>query len=68
LQRGADDVTAQAIAETKWIVTRSAPATAPTSISEWWLGVGESSVLALALQHPGTEVLIDDLAASARHH
>jgi hypothetical protein len=46
-----------------WIVTRSAPAAVPGSIAEWRLGVGESSVLALALQQPGIEVLIDDLAA-----
>ena len=29
---------------------------------EWRLGAGESSVLALASEHPGTEAIIDDLA------
>ena len=29
---------------------------------EWGLGPGESSVLALANEHPGMEAIIDDLA------
>jgi len=29
---------------------------------EWSLGTGESSVLAYAASHPGTEAVIDDLA------
>ena len=34
----------------------------PTPIVEWRLGAGEFSSLALALEHPGTEAIIDDLA------
>jgi len=60
-QRGTRDVTARAIEETAWLIPR--PVTAiPTAITEWRLGAGESSVLALALEHPGTEAIIDDLA------
>ena len=61
LHRGQQDITAQAIKETEWLVTKSVP-NIPISIAEWRLGAGESSVLALASEHPGTEVVIDDLA------
>ncbi len=36
--------------------------TTPSTITEWRLGAGESSVLALANEHSGTETIIDDLA------
>ena len=35
----------------------------PAQIQAWDLGKGESSVLAWGHLHPGTEVIIDDLAA-----
>jgi predicted nucleic acid-binding protein len=35
----------------------------PHSIARWELGVGESQVLAVALENPPAEVVIDDLAA-----
>ena len=61
LQRGQQDITARAIEQTEWLITK--PTTAiPTPITEWRLGAGESSVLALANEHPGTETIIDDLA------
>ena len=60
-RRGMRDITARAIEETDWLISH--PVTAiPTAITEWRLGAGESSVLALALEHPGTEAIIDDLA------
>jgi predicted nucleic acid-binding protein len=60
--RGSQDITARAITHTAWIITKSVTHI-PTAISEWRLGVGESSILALAVEHPGTEAIIDDLAA-----
>jgi len=59
--RGAQDITAQAINETVWLITKPVSAV-PTAIVEWRLGAGESGTLALALEHPGTEAIIDDLA------
>jgi predicted nucleic acid-binding protein len=35
----------------------------PRSIARWELGAGESQVLAVALENPSAEVVIDDLAA-----
>jgi predicted nucleic acid-binding protein len=35
----------------------------PANIQAWDLGRGESAVLAWALDHPGTEAIVDDLAA-----
>jgi predicted nucleic acid-binding protein len=61
LQRGQQDITARAIEQTEWLITQ--PVTnIPTSIAEWRLGAGESSVLALANEYPSTETIIDDLA------
>lgn len=62
LQRGPQDLTARALAETSWLTVKPAPAI-PPAIRLRHLGAGESSVLALALQHPHTEALMDDLAA-----
>lgn len=61
LQRGQSDITARAIRNTDWLVTQSVEEI-PMSILERRLGAGESSVLALGLAHPNTEVIIDDLA------
>lgn len=60
--RGQSDPTAQAISETSWLVVTQTPAI-PTQIQSWGLGPGESSVLAWAHAHPGSEAIIDDLAA-----
>lgn len=60
LRRGHEDITAQAIEHTDWLVTRPV-ADMPTTILEWRLGAGESATLALALAH-GLEAIIDDLA------
>lgn len=60
LRRGDEDITAQAIEQTDWLVTQPVADT-PTAILEWRLGAGESATLALALTH-GLEAIIDDLA------
>jgi predicted nucleic acid-binding protein len=60
--RGKSDLTAQAIASTDWLVVTQTPRV-PTQIQSWGLGPGESSVLAWAHAHPGSEAIIDDLAA-----
>jgi predicted nucleic acid-binding protein len=59
LARGPDDISAQAIQQTPWLITKPAN-TIPISVLEWRLGKGESSVLALAIEH-GIEAIIDDL-------
>ncbi len=60
LQRGAQDITARAIEEVPWLITKAAPSI-PTAILEWRLGAGESATLALAAEQ-GIEAIIDDLA------
>lgn len=60
--RGKSDPTAQAIANTAWLVVTQTPPI-PTQIQSWGLGPGESSVLAWAHAHPGCEAILDDLAA-----
>jgi predicted nucleic acid-binding protein len=61
LRRGQEDITAQAIKNTAWLITQPVK-DIPISILEWRLGAGESAVLALGLAHLNTEVIIDDLA------
>ncbi len=59
-QRGSHDLTAQAIADTDWLITKPV-ATMPATIAGWRLGAGESGVLALALEQQ-REAIIDDRA------
>lgn len=61
-QRGPVDVTVQAINQTPWLSVVEIPAV-PAAIQAWGLGNGESAVLAWGASHPGTEVILDDLAA-----
>lgn len=61
-QRGPDDLTLQALRSTLWLNLVQAPPI-PTAIEAWDLDPGESSVLARALGHPGTEATVDDLKA-----
>lgn len=61
LRRGPTDLTAQAVADTTWLIVTEAPAV-PAAIQAWGLGEGEASVLAYAHAHPGMEAVIDDLA------
>ena len=59
---GADDVTAQQLAETNGL-TVIPVVTIPNLILNWDLGQGESEVLAYGYLNKGTEIIIDDLAA-----
>lgn len=61
-QRGSADSAARAIAETEWLEVIPTPPI-PPAIQAWGLGMGESSVLAWAYARPGTEAILDDLAA-----
>lgn len=60
-RRGGSDVTVRTLDEKAWLVIEPAVPT-PPEIQAWGLGLGETSVLAWALAHPGTEAIIDDLA------
>ena len=60
--RGKSDPTAQALASTSWLLVTQTPPVA-SEIQAWGLGPGESSVLAWAHAHEGSEAIIDDLAA-----
>lgn len=61
-QYGETDVTAIALAQTDWLVVVETPPV-PTVVQNWDLGAGESAVLAWGYVNPGTEVILDDLAA-----
>jgi predicted nucleic acid-binding protein len=61
-RRGPDDPAARAIASTPWLEIVATPQV-PSAIQAWDLGPGESAVLAWCSSHPGTEAIIDDLAA-----
>jgi predicted nucleic acid-binding protein len=60
--RGPNDPAARALENYSWIVVVESPPV-PELISAWDLGKGESSVLAWAHAHEGTEAIMDDLAA-----
>ena len=55
------DPVVRAIDDAGWSVVMP-PAPVPASVSKWKLDPGEESVLSVALQNPGCEVVIDDLA------
>jgi predicted nucleic acid-binding protein len=55
-----DDRAARSVSETAWIEV-TAHIETPSSIVEWDLGRGESSVIAVALATPGARPVIDDL-------
>ena len=61
-RRGQTDTTVQAIERTPWLTVVETPQVAD-EILNWDLGEGESAVLAWASAHPGTEAIVDDLAA-----
>ena len=61
LVRGVDDATVKAIKASKWMEVVPSPPV-PDLIQGWGLGKGESSVLAIAMQNPGMEAIMDDLA------
>jgi predicted nucleic acid-binding protein len=61
-RRGPTDLTAQIIDKMIWlVVVEDVPV--PRLIQACDLGPGESSVLAWAYAYPGTEMIVDDLAA-----
>ena len=59
LHRGQHDITARAIEKTDWLI-RKPVGPIPAAILDWRLGSGESTVLALAIEHR-LEEIIDDL-------
>ena len=59
--RGETDPTAHDLAKTSWLVVTQTPPI-PAQIQAWGLGPGESSVIAWARAHKGSEAIIDDLA------
>ncbi|MCW5796794.1 MAG: DUF3368 domain-containing protein [Blastocatellales bacterium] len=61
-RRGVNDITAQIIGKTHWLQVIETPP-APPIIRGWDLGIGESAVLSWAYAYPGTEAIVDDLAA-----
>jgi predicted nucleic acid-binding protein len=68
-QPGPSDPVARAIVHTAWL-TIVDPGSAPAALKPFGLDLGEEAVLTWALTHPGTEALIDDLAArrAAKFH
>jgi predicted nucleic acid-binding protein len=62
LRRGPEDPTAKALATLGWLELVDPP-DGPSQILSWDLGPGESSVLGCCLRQPGTEAILDDLAA-----
>lgn len=59
---GSADVTAVTLNNTDWLVVQETPPV-PNVIQNWDLGLGESAVLKRGYVNPGTEVILDDLAA-----
>jgi predicted nucleic acid-binding protein len=56
------DVALRALDSTPWLVVVPTDPT-PPQVLAWDLGAGESSVLAYGVARPGTELVVDDLAA-----
>ena len=61
-QYGETDITVRALAETDWLIVVETPAV-PEIIQACRVDPGESAVLTWGFSHPGTEVILDDLAA-----
>lgn len=59
---GHSDEAARALESHVWL-ERVPAVQVPPSIASWDLGAGESAVLAWAVTHPGTLVVLDDYAA-----
>ncbi|NER92316.1 MAG: DUF3368 domain-containing protein [Symploca sp. SIO1B1] len=59
---GENDITAQALTNTDWLLVKEITSV-PAIIQNWDLGPGETEVLAWGYLNPGTEVILDDLAA-----
>ena len=61
-RRGSGDPTILAMESHDWVDVVEA-GSVPAVIQAWDLGPGESAVLAWAKAHPGSEAILDDLAA-----
>jgi predicted nucleic acid-binding protein len=59
---GATDPAVIAVAAAHWIQVAPDPVI-PQPVADWGLDAGESAVLALALEQPGSQAVLDDLAA-----
>jgi predicted nucleic acid-binding protein len=59
---GAADPAVLAVGAASWIQAVPTPAI-PREVSDWGLDPGESAVLALALEQPGSQAILDDLDA-----
>ena len=57
-----DDPAALAVGRASWLQVVPSPAI-PAPIRTWALDAGESAVLAVALETPNSQVILDDLAA-----
>ena len=57
-----NDPAVQSVRQSQWMRVVSTP-TIPEVITAWDLDAGESAVLAVALDHPGAMVILDDLPA-----
>jgi predicted nucleic acid-binding protein len=60
--RGPADPAVIAVGAASWIQVAPTPPI-PRAVSDWGLDPGESAVLALALEQPGSQVILDDLDA-----
>jgi predicted nucleic acid-binding protein len=60
--RGTADPAVIAVGATLWIQVVPDPVI-PRRVVDWGLDAGESAVLALALEQPGSQAILDDLAA-----
>jgi len=60
--RGTADPAVIAVGATVWIQVVPDPVI-PKRVVDWGLDAGESAVLALALEQPGSQAILDDLAA-----
>lgn len=59
---GSNDPAVLAVQAAPWLNVVTAPAL-PAEVAAWGLDVGEAAVLAVALGRPGTQAVLDDLAA-----
>lgn len=60
MARGESDPTVTAVRTSPWLELHETERL-PDNVLAWGLGAGESAVLALALQFPGSEAILDDL-------